>query len=90
MSELFSDMLVFLHVNFIFLTCRKRFVFMFTHKTWETLQASGFPYECFAGHSYSIRTAIAAAKAGLEDSTIQLLGRWSSSGGIPAVHTYST
>ena len=56
----------------------------FTHHIRMALQAVGLPYESFAGHSFRIGAAMTAAKAGLEDSTIRTLGRWSSS----AYHTY--
>ena len=42
------------------------------------LQAVGLPYQCFAGHSFRIGAVTAAAKAGLEDSVIRMLGRWNS------------
>ena len=44
----------------------------------EALMAIGLPYQLSAGHSFRIRAATAAAKAGLEDSTICSLGRWNS------------
>ena len=50
----------------------------------QVLQAIGLPYQDFAGHSFRIGAATAAAKAGLEDSAIRTLGRWNSS----AFHTY--
>ncbi len=45
----------------------------------ETLQSMGFPQEDFAGHSFRIGAATTAALCGVEDSTIQTLGRWKSS-----------
>ncbi len=50
----------------------------FTERVRDGLQRAGLPYLNFAGHSFRIGAATAAAKAGIEDSTIQILGRWSS------------
>ena len=44
----------------------------------QALMAVGLPYQHFAGHSFCIGAATAAAKAGLEDSTICALVRWNS------------
>lgn len=44
----------------------------------KALQVLGLPWDNFAGHSFRIGAATAAAKAGIEDSVIQSLGRWSS------------
>ena len=40
-----------------------------------------------AGHSFHIGAATTAARAGLEDSTIQTLGRWHSSAYLRYIHT---
>ena len=53
----------------------------------EALQAVGLPYDSFAGHSFRIGAATAAAKAGLEDSVIQMLGRWNSSAFLSYIRT---
>ena len=51
-------------------------------KTWlvqqvrQVLQSLGFPQEDYAGHSFRIGAATSAAMVGIEDSTIQALGRW--------------
>ena len=41
----------------------------------------------YAGHSFRIGAATSAAMAGVEDSTIQLLGRWQSSAFLRYIHT---
>lgn len=50
----------------------------FLHLICDALQEIGLPYMNFAGHSFRIGAATAAAKMGLEDSTICKLGRWNS------------
>ncbi len=42
------------------------------------LESVGLPQHQYAGHSFRIGAATTAALAGVEDSTIQALGRWSS------------
>ena len=42
------------------------------------LSAVGLPQQDYAGHSFRIGAATTAALAGVEDSTIQTLGRWHS------------
>ena len=59
----------------------------FTEHTRRALQALGLPYQDFAGHSFRIGAATAAAKAGIEDSTIRTLGRWSSSAFLAYIRT---
>ena len=47
----------------------------------------GLPAEQFAGHSFRIGAATAAAQASIEDSAIQALGRWSSAAFLLHVRT---
>ena len=46
--------------------------------TQSALSQAGIPPGQFTGHSYRIGAATTAAKAGIEDSLIQILGRWKS------------
>lgn len=50
----------------------------FSQQICTALQVLGFPYQNFAGHSFKIGAATAALRAGIEDSTIQAMGHWSS------------
>ena len=59
----------------------------FTAKIREALQALGFPEEHFAGHSFRIGAAIAAARTGIEDSVIRTMGRWSRAVFLAYIHT---
>ena len=53
----------------------------------EALQRIGLPYMNFAGQSFRIGVATAAAKVGLEDSTIRKLGQWSSAASMTYIRT---
>ena len=59
----------------------------FTHHIRLALQAVGLPYNNFTGHSFRSGAATAAASAGIEDSTIRTLGRWSSSAFLVYIRT---
>ena len=50
----------------------------FVEQLWGILAAVGLPQLQYAGHSFRIGAATTAALAGVEDSTIQTLGRWHS------------
>ena len=52
---------------------------LFTGRIREVLRALGLPEDNFAGHSFRIEAATAAARAGIEDSVIQAMGRRNSS-----------
>ena len=47
----------------------------------------GVPQDHYAGHSFRIGAATSAALAGVEDSTIQMLGRWQSSAYLRYIRT---
>ena len=47
----------------------------------------GLPESNFAGHSFRIGATTAAANAGIEDSTIQMLGKWSSAAFLSYIRT---
>ena len=51
------------------------------------LHSAGLPHNDFAGHSFCIGAATAAARAGVEDSTIRMLGRWSSAAFLTYIRT---
>ena len=50
----------------------------FVREIREVLKTIGLPQGQYAGHSFRIGAASAAAQAGVEDSIIQTLGRWQS------------
>ena len=45
----------------------------------EALTRSGLDAKCYAGHSFRIGAATTATQQGLQDSLIEMLGRWESS-----------
>lgn len=59
----------------------------FVAKVREALQAVGLPCDKFAGHSFRIGAATTAAKVGVEDSVIRMLGRWNSAAFLSYVRT---
>ncbi len=50
----------------------------FVERIRDVLSAIGLPSQQYAGHSFRIGAATTAALSGVEDSTIQTLGRWHS------------
>ena len=50
----------------------------FTEQIRGVLKTAGLPYQSYAGHSFRIGAVTTAALVGIEDSTIQMLGRWHS------------
>ena len=59
----------------------------FTDHIRQALRGLGLPYQDFAGHSFRIGAATAAANAGIEDSIIRTLGRWNSSAFLVYIRT---
>jgi hypothetical protein len=59
----------------------------FVRELRNLLASLGLPQDHFAGHSFRIGAATAAALAGAEDSTIQLLGRWQSAAFMRYIRT---
>ena len=53
----------------------------------EALALAGLHPKAFAGHSFSIGAATTASTCGLNDSTIQMLGRWSISAYLVYIKT---
>ena len=59
----------------------------FTQMVQDALQAMGLPHNQFAGHSFRIGAATAAAQAGVEDSVFCTMGRWNSSAFLLYIRT---
>ena len=53
----------------------------------KAISAMGVNPEAYTGHSFRIGAATAAAHHGLQDSTIQMLGRWTSDAFRAYIHT---
>ena len=59
----------------------------FVAKVQAALQSAGTQFSNYTGHSFRIGAATAAAQAGIQDSTIQMLGRWSSTAFLSYLQT---
>ena len=59
----------------------------FVARVRSALLEAGIPYQNYSGHSFRIGAATAAAQVGLQDSTIQVLGRWSSAAFLTYIRT---
>ena len=60
---------------------------LFVARIRDVLREAGISYENYSGHSFRIGAATAAARAGIQDSTIQALGRWSSAAFLSYIRT---
>ena len=59
----------------------------FVEQVRSALARAGISTERYSGHSFRIGAATAAAEAGVLDSTIQALGRWTSSAFLTYIRT---
>ena len=59
----------------------------FISRVRAALVRAGIPCQHYSGHSFRIGAATTAAERGVQDSTIQVLGRWSSSAFLSYVRT---
>ena len=62
----------------------------FVEQIREILCSIGLPQHQYTGHSFRIGAATTAAAAGIEDSTIQTLGRWHSAAFLQYIRTPKT
>ena len=62
----------------------------FVRRLRDILQSLGIPTNQYAGHSFRIGAATTAAMVGIEDSVIQMLGRWHSAAFLRYVRTPKT
>ena len=59
----------------------------FVRKVKGLVTRAGLDANLYSGHSFRIGAATSAARAGIQDSTIQALGRWSSAAFLVYVRT---
>ena len=59
----------------------------FVRQVKEVVTEAGLDAQLYSGHSFRIGAATSAARAGIQDSTIQALGRWSSAAFLVYVRT---
>ena len=62
----------------------------FVRRLRDILQSLGIPANQYAGHSFRIGVATTAAMVGIEDTMIQMLGRWHSAAFLRYVRTPKT
>ena len=59
----------------------------FVARVQAALRSAGVQFNNYTGHSFRIGGATAAAQAGIQDSTIQMLGRWSNTAFLSYLRT---
>ena len=59
----------------------------FVSRVRAALERAGVPCRLYSGHSFRIGAATTAAEKGVQDSTIQALGRWSSTAFLSYIRT---